>query len=432
MAHLDLYRELSVDPAASCEEIAGTLTSRLAATPQDDAVAVEELTLGLRILGDPGRRRRYDAALASPSVADITLDSLRDLASQPSSPADSSPSHPPLRGAAATHARTFARTAGAHTLTAARAVDARARGLLRRWWALPPTPRTLTGGAVLAAVVIVVVLAAVAVTSSDGDTTASGPRTVNDLIREARSDVFARQDYLNAGDEVTVTTGKKYTYPDGRTARTGGGRYTVSVDNLRIVDAFQPGDPDAPKDHPDSQPRKYSSLACVDVTFRGLSAPEDSGYDTPAEWVAVYLSREPAEIEAVIDGRLALPMDGESDTRNRAAATGMKDKHFPPGWTGPAIYKNGSYYSSNAADDSFSLNNSRSGGDAVTASQCRVIDLTWFYTDPPTPLSDGEPSEVTGYTVSFTSLRQADEVDTDPAFVSDENTQGKSGWRLNH
>lgn len=39
---------------------------------------------------------------------------------------------------------------------------------------------------------------------------------------------------------------------------------------------------------------------------------------------------------------------------------------------------------------------------------------------------------MTGYTVSFTSLRQADEVDTDPAFVSDENTQGKSGWRLNH
>ncbi|MDH2456247.1 hypothetical protein QDW14_07145 [Corynebacterium bovis] len=420
MAHLDLYRELSVDPAASCEEIAGTLTSRLAATPQDDAVAVEELTLGLRILGDPGRRRRYDAALASPSVADITLDSLRDLASQPSSPADSSPSQPPLRGAAV-----------AHALTAARAVDARARGLLRRWWALPPTPRTLTGGAVLAAVVIVVVLAAVAVTSSDGDTTASRPRTVNDALRKARSDAFAEQDYVNAGDEVTVTTGKKYTYPDGRTARTGGGRYTVSVDNLRIVDAFQPGDPDAPKDHPDSQPRKYSSLACVDVTFRGLSAPEDSGYDTPSEWAAVDLADEPAEIEAVIDGRLALPMDGEPDTRNQAAATGMKDKYFPPGWTGPAIYKNGSYYSSNAADDSFSLTNSRSGGDAVTSSQCRVIDLTWFYDDPSPTLSDGEPSEVTGYTVSFKSLRQADTVDTDPAF-GEEKTQGKSGWRLNH
>ncbi|MEL4162103.1 hypothetical protein, partial [Corynebacterium bovis] len=333
--------------------------------------------------------------------------------------------------AAAAHSQTLARTARAHALTTARAVDARARGLLRRWWALPPTPRTLTGGAVLAAVVIVVVLAAVAVTSSDGDTTASGPRTVNDLVRKVGSDVFAQQDYLNAGDEVTVTTGKKYTYPDGRTARTGGGRYTVSVDNLRIVDAFQPGDPDAPKDHPDSQPRKYSSLACVDVTFRGLSAPEDSGYDTPAEWVAAGLSREPAEIEAVIDGRLALPMDGEPDTRNQAAATGMKDKYFPPGWTGPAIYKNGSYYSSNAADDSFRPGRSRSGGDAVTASQCRVIDLTWFYDDPSPTLADGEPSEVTGYTVSFKSLRQADEVDTDPA-VGEEKTQGKSGWRLNH
>ncbi|RRQ15219.1 hypothetical protein CXF35_05625, partial [Corynebacterium bovis] len=92
--------------------------------------------------------------------------------------------------------QTLARTAGTHALTAARAVDTRARGLLRRWWALPPTPRTLTGGAVLAAVVLVVVLATVAVTSSDGDTTASGPRTVNDALRKARSDAFAEQDYV--------------------------------------------------------------------------------------------------------------------------------------------------------------------------------------------------------------------------------------------
>ncbi|RRO97506.1 hypothetical protein CXF32_03915 [Corynebacterium bovis] len=50
--------------------------------------------------------------------------------------------------------------------------------------------------AVLAAVVLVVVLATVAVTSSDGDTTASGPRTVNDALRKARSDAFAEQDYV--------------------------------------------------------------------------------------------------------------------------------------------------------------------------------------------------------------------------------------------
>lgn len=144
---------------------------------------------------------------------------------------------------------------------------------------------TPTGGTALAAVTVTALAAVVAVTVADApDDTTTGPgRGVSrDLtggdaqVRAGLAGRMAQEDYLNPGDEVTVTT--------------GGDRYTVSVDGLRVVDAYAA----------DGSPARHSSLVCVDVTVRGPGPASTPTGDA--------LAGERPDLAAVIDGRYTLPL----------------------------------------------------------------------------------------------------------------------------
>ncbi|MEL4164122.1 hypothetical protein MTQ16_04420 [Corynebacterium bovis] len=254
--------------------------------------------------------------------------------------------------------------------------------------------RTPTRGTALAAVTVTALAAVVAVTVADApDDTTTGPgRGISrDLtggdaqVRAGLAGRMAQEDYLAPGDEVTVTT--------------GGDRYTVSVDGLRVVDAYAA----------DGSPARHSSLACVDVTVRGPGPASTPTGDA--------LAGERPDLAAVIDGRYTLPL--------RDGAT----VPVPPGWSGTATYGPDGRYTVDAA---FAGPRTTTDGNGVTSSTCTEITLTSRPDAPGSPLSDGEPSDVTGYTVTLRSLRTADTGDTDPAFATDENPRGKSGWRLNH
>ncbi|WP_291477613.1 hypothetical protein [Corynebacterium sp.] len=80
MAHYDIYRSLGLDRSTPTAELDRQLADRLAAVPQDDTAAVDELTTARAVLGDDTRRSLYDQRLDDPTAPEIDVASLKDLA----------------------------------------------------------------------------------------------------------------------------------------------------------------------------------------------------------------------------------------------------------------------------------------------------------------------------------------------------------------
>jgi hypothetical protein len=119
MAHYDIYRSLGLDRRAPTAELDRQLADRLAATPQDDIAAVDELTTARAVLGDDTRRALYDQRLDDPGAPEIDVASLKELAAlevggQPGQAAQAG--QPGQAGA-------FVRTAGSRATDAGRKVQ---------------------------------------------------------------------------------------------------------------------------------------------------------------------------------------------------------------------------------------------------------------------------------------------------------------------
>lgn len=80
MAHYDLYEKLNLSPHASSSALRLQINHRLKGVDHDDQDALEPLQVGMAVLGDERKRKLYDRQLADPSLADITLEDLRQLA----------------------------------------------------------------------------------------------------------------------------------------------------------------------------------------------------------------------------------------------------------------------------------------------------------------------------------------------------------------
>lgn len=80
MAHYDIYQSLGLDRSAPTGELDRQLADRLAAVPQDDAAAVDELTTARAVVGNDTRRSLYDQRLDDPAAEDVDVASLKELA----------------------------------------------------------------------------------------------------------------------------------------------------------------------------------------------------------------------------------------------------------------------------------------------------------------------------------------------------------------
>ncbi|MGP9759822.1 hypothetical protein [Corynebacterium sp. AOP12-C2-36] len=80
MAHYDIYQSLGLDRSAPTGELDRVLADRMAATPQDDAAALDELTTARAVVGNDTRRSLYDQRLGDPNAEDIDVASLKELA----------------------------------------------------------------------------------------------------------------------------------------------------------------------------------------------------------------------------------------------------------------------------------------------------------------------------------------------------------------
>lgn len=119
MAHYDIYRSLGLDRSTPTAELDRQLADRLAAVPQDDTAAVDELTTARAVLGDDTRRSLYDQRLDDPTAPEIDVASLKDLAAlevggQPG---------PAAQGGQQGQAGAFVRTAGSRATDAGRKVQ---------------------------------------------------------------------------------------------------------------------------------------------------------------------------------------------------------------------------------------------------------------------------------------------------------------------
>nr|WP_120491075.1 hypothetical protein [Corynebacterium lactis] len=86
--HYNLYDSLGIDRGASTEELRRSLTARLeelrGSGATDYSGPVQELSAAVKVLGDEYRRGLYDQRLDDDSQPDITISSIRSLASAPS------------------------------------------------------------------------------------------------------------------------------------------------------------------------------------------------------------------------------------------------------------------------------------------------------------------------------------------------------------
>lgn len=85
MPHHNLYHVLGIDPSLGCRQIDDAVR-HVQDLPDLSPEHARDLHLARLILGDPGRRARYDAALADPRAPTITPMALEQLAALPGAP----------------------------------------------------------------------------------------------------------------------------------------------------------------------------------------------------------------------------------------------------------------------------------------------------------------------------------------------------------
>lgn len=85
MPHLDLYATYGLDRSRDPATLAAELDRRIGTSWGDDAEQVNGLRIARAVLGDAGRRVRYDRQLDDPSAPPITMADLETLASMPGS-----------------------------------------------------------------------------------------------------------------------------------------------------------------------------------------------------------------------------------------------------------------------------------------------------------------------------------------------------------
>lgn len=395
MFSIDLYHDLDLDRSKSPSELATELDHRRRGVSWDDKALHEQLTVARRILGNPTKRSMYDQRLADPS-ANIDVDNLRGLAYQevkePTSPG----------------------------MTATMAVEK-----VKAFYRTDQKPK-LIGTAVAAVAVLGLVGAGVASCGSDDEeTSAAGTTTSSSSGEGADQDLddaseknFSGYDFMELGDEMKIITGKKYTYDDGREERVDGGEYGMSVDNFRMADEVEPGDPDAPSDHPDSQPVKIGTYACADITRRIIEPNESvneqyTRLDDDEEF-ELQISSFP-NLEVIVN-----PVIEEKKHDGRLGRQGDSlPIEVPPGST--AQIENDGRRTAETTDTG-ETSQLDYGQKTETTGYC------WAVTGPRANKANNgevdEPSDITGYTIF--GVPTGEDVDTEPA------PEDKRGWLLSH
>ncbi|MGX1739694.1 hypothetical protein ACWIB8_11125 [Corynebacterium flavescens] len=298
-----LYQSLGLDRSLPPEALAAQIESMLA-QPGLEAYRAGELQAAHAILGNPSKRGMYDRRIDDPVAPPMTVAEMQALAAAPlgGDPAKN-PTETPREGlqedrrenhtlgsipaAASSEAGAKDSFAAVGTklqekLPVARAAIKRGATVAKQRFSQASVPVRV---GVAAGAVAVVALGAVVGTGildgksglrGGGQISASADSTYDaDEIRKIAEASFAERVFLNPGDEVTIRSGKPYTYDDGRVERTGGGVDGVKIDNFRLIDEITKGDPDAPSDHPSAQDRKSGTWLCYDVIRRSIEEKED-------------------------------------------------------------------------------------------------------------------------------------------------------------
>ncbi|WP_145943542.1 hypothetical protein [Corynebacterium glyciniphilum] len=395
MASIDLYHDLDLDRSKSPAELAAEIDHRLRGVSWDDKAQHEQLTVAQRILGNPIKRQMYDQRLDAPQ-ASIDVDNLRGLAYQDVEPPKSLAASTAL---VTDKVKSFYRT---------------------------DTKPKLAGTAVAAVAVLGLVGAGVASCGSDDEESSAAGSATNstseDLtdqdIEDAAEENFRNFTFMEAGDEMKILTGKKYTYDDGHVERVDGGVYGLSVDNLRLVDEVEPGDPDAPSDHPDSQPVKIGTYACVDFTRR-LIEPNESMNEGSTRLD----DDEKFELQMSSFPNLGVVVNPVIDDKKQSDRLGRNGDSLPvevpPGSTSQ-IENTGSGPAKTL--DTGETSELDYGQKTETAGYC------WAATGPRANKANSsevdEPSDVTGYTVL--GVPNGDNTDIEPSL------EEQHGWLLPH
>lgn len=383
MSRYDLYEELDLDRSKSPAELAAELDHSLKGVSWDDKAQHEQLTVARRILGNPIKRQMYDQRLADPN-ASIDIDQLRGLAYQ-------DVKQPPA-------------SLGALSTVAVNKV--------KSFYRTDRTPK-LAGTAVAAVAVLGLVGAGVASCggddSDDGGTGASGTSSSDSSAgsdQDIRKEMFEGADHLEPGEEVEITTGKAYTYDDGREERVDSGVYGYTVDNFRLVDEYEPGDSQAPDDHPDAQPNKLGTYLCYDEVKRLITendeirSKEGEGRITPGtrskedefDWQMQlgYPQLETLKGWNVIDASYEGEQLGQQGARVPV--------EVPPGSTDPLMLKKSWLSNTPSTTDESEMERVDYDERTITTSGCQPVV-------GPEANDDGRsetelPDNVTGFTVS--------------------------------
>lgn len=395
MASIDLYHDLDLDRSKSPAELAAELDHRLRGVSWDDKAQHEQLTVARRILGNPLKRQMYDQRLDDPQ-ASIDVDNLRGLAYQDVEPPKSLAASTAL---VTDKVKSFYRTG---------------------------TKPKLAGTAVAAVAVLGLVGAGVASCGSDDEESSAAGSATNstseDLtdqdIEDAAEENFRNFTFMEPGDEMKILTGKKYTYDDGHVERVDGGVYGLSVDNLRMVDEVEPGDPDAPSDHPDSQPVKIGTYACVDFTRRLIEPNE-----TMNEGSTRLDDDEEFELQMSSFPSLEVAVNPVIDDKKQSVRLGRKGDSLPvevpPGSTSQIENTGSGPAKTLDTGDTSELDY---GQKTETSGYC------WAATGPRANKANSsevdEPSDVTGYTVL--GAPSGDNTDVEPPL------EEQRGWLLPH
>lgn len=397
MPSIDLYRNLDLDRSKTPAELAAELSDRLRGVSWDDKALHEQLTVARKILGDPTKRTMYDRRLDDPA-ASIDVNNLRGLAYQEVATPKSS------------------------GLTTTVVVDK-----VKSFYRTDRKPK-LAGTAVAAVAVLGLVGAGVAACGGDDDegvsatgtTTGTSSGEVTDQnVNDAAEENFKNYTFMEEGAEMKILTGKKYTYDDGRVERVDGGEYGISVGNLRMVNEVEPGDPDAPSDHPDSQPVKIGTYVCADITRRIIEPNESLNEQfkriDDEQKFKHQISQFPSlttTTNTVIDDKK------QGDRLGGQGNNGPIE--VPPGSTAEIENKNDS--SNPKTTDTGKTSQLDYGQKTETSGSC------WAVTGPgannPSQDEVDEPSDITGYTIFI--VPSGEDADTEPS------VQEQQGWLLSH
>lgn len=429
MSRYTFYSSLGLDRDRDPQQLAAQLDQWLK-MPGLDRAQVAELQAARAILGDPVKRTEYDRRIDDPSAPDMTMAEMQELAARQSAPGWGRPDAgaSAAAGSSATGPSVTDRLSSLYRDQVVPAASL-AYGKTKEVFRTHPKPAiAVTAVAALA----VVGLGVAGIKGSGGDDESSNYSTSShsqsgsssssgssgSVDRHAADkEKFDGYSFLKAGEELTYTSGQIYTYDDGHTEHSPeGGEYSVTVDNVRLIDRMSKVDPSAPADHPSAKSHKDATLVCYDVTVRIVRESADSLRDkaenkdhSPIEYFYGKAKTPVTSVTPIIDGEYLSSMLGDADMS------------VPFGSSAPIVYNEDRGWESEdgKAEMQTSIDNmSESWSDCHVLS---TIESASYSNSIPVTKDGGEPENYSGYVVT--------------AAVRDSSSTPEKdvyGWRFDH